>query len=48
MSINDKKIEELYQAIISINDVKTCKDFFEDLYYNSPYQNSPYISSIAF
>ncbi len=31
MSIDDKKINELYQAIISINDIKTCKDFFEDL-----------------
>ena len=31
MSGNDKRIEELYKAIISINDVETCKDFFEDL-----------------
>lgn len=31
MSSNDKRIEELYKAIVSINDVETCKDFFEDL-----------------
>ena len=31
MSNEDKKIEELYKAIISINDIKTCKEFFEDL-----------------
>ena len=28
---DEKRIEELYKAIISINDLKTCKEFFEDL-----------------
>ncbi len=31
MSDRDKRIEELYKAIISINDLETCRDFFEDL-----------------
>ena len=31
MGASDKKIEELYKAIISINDINTCKAFFEDL-----------------
>ena len=31
MNASDKKIEELYKAIISINDINTCKAFFEDL-----------------
>lgn len=31
MDTSDKKVEELYKAIISINDLDTCKAFFEDL-----------------
>lgn len=31
MTVDNKRIEELYKAIISINDIETCKDFFEDL-----------------
>ncbi len=31
MDINDKRIEELYKTIISINDIETCKDFLDDL-----------------
>lgn len=29
--MDKKRIEELYKAIISIKDIETCKDFFEDL-----------------
>ena len=28
---NEKRIEELYETIISIKDLETCKDFFSDL-----------------
>lgn len=31
MDSNKKRIEELYKAIISINDLETCKEFFDDL-----------------
>ena len=31
MNSNDKRIEDLYKVIISINDLETCKDFFDDL-----------------
>ncbi len=31
MDSNEKRIEELYKAIISINDLEICKEFFDDL-----------------
>ena len=39
MCSDKKRIEDLYNVIISINDMNTCKNFFEDLCTNQEIDN---------